>query len=148
MSKSTPIFRAGLVTALFILIASGCATLDYTGTAGNIIGSWKFKNDQNGPQTLTFKRGGVYELDTDGNGSKDIWGSYRLSRDWLILNDVGGDFAYDCGQEGAYLYRVSPNNEEITFTLMADQCPPRTKAMSVEWSRIHKHPPKPLMIKI
>lgn len=136
MQKFMP-FKAGLVI-IVLAVVSGCASLQYGGNAGNITGPWKFKDAQNGPQTLTFKKDGVYELDTDGNGVKNIWGSYRLSQNWLIINDVGGEYSFDCGQEGAYLYKVGKNNQDLTFTLMADQCPARVQAMSVEWTRIHK----------
>jgi hypothetical protein len=148
MLTSAPNSKSLLSLAMIVLVASGCATLAYTGTAGNIFGAWKFKDPQNGPHTLTFKRDGIFELDTDGNGEKNIWGSYRLSQDWLILNDLGGESTFDCGQEGAYRYRVSKNDLDLTFTLMADQCPPRTQALSPVWTRIIKERPKPFQVKI
>ena len=148
MLRSIPQFKTGLAVILFALIAGGCATLEYGGTSGYIVGAWRFKKAENGPQTLTFKRDGTFELDTDGNGARNIWGSYRISRDWLILNDIGGESTFDCGQEGAYLYKVSKNNEDLGFTLMADQCPPRTQAMSQQWTRIHKKLPPQVKIKI
>jgi hypothetical protein len=147
--RSTSTFRASLaVVGLFVLVASGCATMNYPGTNGNIIGAWKFKDPANGPQTLTFTREGTFELDTDGNNVRNIWGSYRLSRDWVILNDVGGESTFDCGQEGAYLYKVAKNDRDLKFTLMADQCPPRTQALSAEWTRIIKELPPQVKIKI
>jgi hypothetical protein len=147
MSKWSPLVKSGLM-AVCLFLAVGCASLEYYGTKGYIVGAWRFKNPENGPQTLTFKRDGTFELDTDGNGIKNIWGSYRLSQDWVILNDVGGESTFDCAQEGAYSYQVSKNDETLKFTLMADQCVPRTQAMSMEWSRIHKRLAPPVKIKI
>lgn len=134
--KSGSVFNIFGAVVLTVLITSGCISTRYYGTAGNLMGTWKFKDSQNGPQTLTFTKDGVTELDTDGDAIKDIWGSYRLSRNWLFMNDVGGDFVFDCGQEGTYQYKV--NGDELVFTLMADQCPSRSEAMSVVWVKVHK----------
>jgi hypothetical protein len=148
MSSSKIMLQFVLAASLLVFIPAGYAMGEYGGTNGNIIGAWKFKSSENGPQTLTFKKDGTFELDTDGNGVRNIWGSYRLSRDWLILNDVGGESTFDCGQEGAYIYKVSKNDEDLKFTLMADQCVPRTQALSAEWTRIIKKLPPPVKIKI
>ena len=121
---------------LSVVILSGCASVGASGTAGNVTGTWKFKDPNYGPQMLTFRRDGMYELDYDGNGVKDIWGTYRISQNWLIMNDIGGDFIFDCGQQGAYYYKVT--GKELTFILMADQCPSRHEAMSVQWVRASK----------
>ena len=118
-------------------------------TGGNIRGAWKFKDSANGPQKLVFLKDGTYQLDFDGDGNKDIWGQYRLSQDWIIMNDIGGDFVFDCGQQGAYSYRIT--DDVLTFKIMADQCPSRTQAMSVEWERVKEHKriiEPPIMMKI
>lgn len=114
-----------------------------------IVGKWKFKDPANGPQNLSFLKNGTYELDFDGDGNKDIWGAYRISQDWIIMNDVGGDFVFDCGQQGAYKFNIEEG--VMSFTLMADQCPSRTQAMSVEWARVIEHKriiEPPIMMKI
>lgn len=130
-------FYFSLLIGSLVLAMAGCASTGaYRGTTGNVIGSWKFKDQNFGPQVLTFRDDGIYEVDYDGDGEKDIWGSYRISRDWLFLNDLGGDFIFDCGQDGAYTYRVK--NDIMTFMLMADQCPSRQEAMDVERVKIHK----------
>ncbi|GEM_PF-2621766 len=126
-----------LLIGSLALAMAGCVSIEkYAGTTGNVIGSWKFKDPNFGPQILTFRDDEIYELDYDGDGKKDIWGSYRISRNWLFLNDLGGDFVFDCGQDGAYTYRVK--GDIMTFMLMADQCPARHEAMSVEWEKVHK----------
>ena len=130
-----------------VLIGAGSASAEeYNGTAGNIIGSWKFKDPALGSQILIFRKDGTYEVDYDGDGQKDILGRYRISRDWIFLNDFGGNFVFDCGQDGAYTYRVK--NGVMTFMLMADQCPVRSEAMSAEWKRILKVYPPEFKVKI
>ena len=114
-----------------------------------ITGSWKFSDPANGPQKLSFGKDGTYQLDFDGDGKKDIWGSYRLSQDWIIMNDVGGDFVFDCGQQGAYTYSIT--DDVLTFKIMADQCPSRSQAMTEQWTRVVEHNrivEPPIMMKI
>jgi len=114
-----------------------------------ITGSWKFNDSVNGPQKLSFNKDGTYHLDFDGDGKKDIWGLYRLSQDWIIMNDIGGDFVFDCGQQGAYSYHI--DDDVLTFRIMADQCPSRSQAMSEQWLRItepNRIIDPPIMMKI
>lgn len=139
-------FCFGLLIGTFVLAPAGYASVEFIGTAGSVIGKWKYKDTNLGPQILTFRKDGVYEVDTNGDGTKDIWGSYRISRDWFFLNDIGGDFVSDCAQQGAYTYRVK--NNVLTFTLTADQCVPRSEAMIVEWQKIPKIYPPQITYKI
>ena len=106
-------------------------------TSDKIAGSWQFKDPVNGKQKLKFFKDGTYQLDFNGDGKKDIWGEYRESQDWLIMNDTGGDFVFDCGQQGAYRFNIT--NDVLKFRLMGDQCESRTQAMSVEWVRVKEH---------
>lgn len=118
-------------------------------TSGHITGSWQFKDPINGQQKLKFLKDGTYQLDFNDDGKKDIWGEYRQSQDWIIMNDTGGDFLFDCGQQGAYRFAIK--NDVLTFRLMGDQCVSRTQAMSVEWVRINEHNrsiESPIMMKI
>ncbi len=138
-----------LLAVIFIGTAIDSFAKEFAAFANRkITGCWKFKDPENGPQRLTFKKDGTYQLDFEDDGKKDIWGHYRVSRDWIIMNDVGGDFVFDCGQQGAYTYRIEDNI--LTFNLMGDQCPSRTEAMGVEWKRLeHKRVIEPpIMMKI
>ena len=114
-----------------------------------ITGSWKFQDPNNGPQKLTFLKNGTYELDFDGDGNRDIWGLYKIAQDWLILKDVGGDFVFDCSQQGAYTYRIE--NDVLTLMMVGDQCPSRSQAMGMPWQRVIEHNrviEPPIMMKI
>ena len=89
-------------------------------TKHQLTGSWQFKDPANGQQRLKFLKDGTYQLDFDGDGQKDIWGIYKVSQDWVIMNDTGGDFVFDCGQQGAYSFRIS-DDDVLTFRSMGDQ---------------------------
>ena len=133
--------RNFLIAAIALLtvstVSSPVFAKEFKGiTKDKITGSWQFKDPVNGIQRLKFLRDGTYQLDFNGDGKKDIWGEYRLSQDWLIMNDVGGDFVFDCGQQGAYRFDIT--NDVLTFRLMGDQCQSRTQAMSVEWVRVNE----------
>ena len=151
--KMNKLIRYSVAVSLMLfisLIAGEISAAEFRGISSHkITGSWKFKDSNDGPQKITFLKDGTYNLDFDGDGKRDIWGSYRISQDWIILNDVGGDFVFDCGQQGAYSFRI--NDDILTFTMMADQCPSRSQAMSVQWARAIE--PKriietPIMMKI
>lgn len=139
-----------LLAAIFIGTATESFAKEFAAFANRkITGCWKFKDPENGPQRLTFKKDGTYQLDFEDDGKKDIWGNYRVSRDWIIMNDVGGDFVFDCGQQGAYTYRIEDNI--LTLSVMGDQCPSRSQAMSVQWKRLIEHKrviEPPVMMKI
>lgn len=118
-------------------------------TQNKITGTWQFKDLVNGQQKLKFLKDGTYQLDFDGDGKKDIWGLYRQSQDWIIMNDIGGDFVFDCGQQGAYTFKIT--DDVLTFRQMGDQCQSRTQAMSVEWVRVKEYRRNiepPIMMKI
>lgn len=147
------LFRYFIVVALALMIsmpASKSFAKEFRAfTSKKITGSWKFTDPANGPQKLSFDKDGNYQLDFDGDGKKDIWGLYRVSQDWIIMNDIGGDFVFDCGQQGAYAFRIV--DDVLTFRIMADQCPSRSQAMSQQWSRVIEHNriiEPPIMMKI
>ncbi len=150
MKKSFQYVLMCALTLMFAMTANNSFAKEFGAlTGGQIRGVWKFKDPANGPQKLIFLKDGTYHLDFDGDGQKDIWGEYRLSQDWVIMNDVGGDFVFDCGQQGAYSYRIV--DDVLTFRMMADQCPSRTQAMSVQWVRFKEHKrviEPPIMMKI
>lgn len=85
------------------------------------------------PVQLTFHANRTYALDYDNDGIKDIWGEYRTSNDWIILKDVGGNFAPDCGHEGAYRFKLT--ERRMDFNIIADQCPYRAQALAISWER-------------
>ena len=131
----TRLQRTANAMVLLLVFLGGCASTEpYMGINGNVVGKWKFKDPGYGPQTLTFRPDQIYELDADGDGTRDVWGHYRISREWLFLNDVGGDFVLDCAFDGVYLYNVK--GHEMTFSVLGDQCPSRNQALSVEWVKV------------
>ena len=147
------LFRYFIVVALALMVsmpASKSFAKEFRGISSKrITGSWQFTDSANGPQKLSFAKDGTYQLDFDGDGKKDIWGLYRISQNWIIMNDIGGDFVFDCGQQGAYSYRIA--NDVLTFRIMADQCPSRSQAMGEQWTRVIEHNriiEPPIMMKI
>lgn len=138
MRKSFQYFVIAVVVAVSGLQASNSFAKEFRAlTSRKITGSWKFQDPNNGPQKLTFRKNGTYELDFDGDGKKDIWGDYKISHDWLILKDTGGDFVFDCSQQGAYGFSIE--EDVLTLKLMGDQCPSRSQAMSMPWLRVREH---------
>lgn len=150
MNKTTHFFLIILLAVVFGATATNSYAKEFAGFANRkITGSWKFKDPENGPQKLTFKKDGTYQLDFENDGKDDIWGHYRVSRDWLFMNDIGGKLVFDCGQQGAYIFRIEDN--VLTLDLMGDQCPSRSQAMSVKWQRLIEHNriiEPPIMMKI
>lgn len=143
-------FIAAVVLLAVSAVSSPVFAKEFRGiTSNKIVGTWQFKDPVNGQQKLKFLKDGTYELDFNGDGKKDIWGEYRQSQDWVIMNDIGGDFVFDCGQQGAYRFEIT--NDVLKFHIMGDQCQSRTQAMSVDWVRVQEHDrvvEPPIMMKI
>lgn len=117
-----------------MLLFSGCAGLNgMDNDYGNVRGSWKYKDPAANPVTLTFNKNNTYELDYNNDGVKDIWGEYKISNNWIILKDVGGDFALDCGYEGAYKFKIK--GDTVDFSVLGDQCLYRAQALAISWQK-------------
>ena len=134
-----------VISVIFIMTASmGCSFYKWLSKERvNLVGKWQFKDPAMGPAILALKEDGTYELDDNGDGTKDIWGHYRPSLNWVTFKDEGGNFDKTCGQDGSYEYKIK--GRTVTFNIMADPCARRSSALSVAWKRVphfvYKAPP-------
>ncbi len=139
MKKINPLFWISLGAAVLM---SGCTLMEMVReTYVPLVGSWKLKDSSQGSMTVTFSKNQAYEVDTDGNGTKDIWGQYKVTfNNQITFRDEGGDIGRDCFQEGIYSYKISGG--ELQYTLIGDQCADRIKALNMTWVRIIAQPRK------
>jgi len=125
------------MAAVVIWAASGCSVVDwYAGRYVPFTGTWKFKDSAQGPLVVKFNRDMTYEVDTDGNGTKDIWGEFKLHDSQVTLQDVGGAMGGDCHEGAVYLYQLS--RSELRFAIVGDQCKSRVAALAQPWVRVEK----------
>src|SRR2546421_192935 len=92
-----------------------------------ILGIWKYKNPSKGPSRMTFLGGHNFEVDKDGDGKRDIWGEYSVSKDRLVLINKGGTYDSTCKAAGVYEYSISLR--QLKLKKVSDQCVSRTEAL-------------------
>lgn len=124
----------GIIVLVLILV--GCETSDILMSWYNpFVGKWKLKDSSQGPLIVKFRKDYVYEVDVDGNGTKDIWGVYKiLPENQINFKDEGGEITNDCLQPAAYQYKFS--REGIRFILIGDECSARRQALSTPWQKV------------
>lgn len=97
-----------------------------------LIGSWKLKNQGNGPATtLTFREDQTFQVDIGGDGVADIWGTYDLYGNRLKLTDTRSGGTTDCLHSGFYNYTI--NGRELSFEVFAEECAPRREILTTGW---------------
>lgn len=125
--------------ALALLFLTGCEAVDMLmGSHNPFVGKWQLKDPSQGSQVLTFRKDYVFEVDRDGDGAKDVWGTYTLYFDkrFTIANE-GGDMSNDCYQPGTYHYKFSGN--KLKFILIADECSSRRDSLGSVWQKIPRN---------
>lgn len=134
------IFIRSLFFSGIVLLSAGCSTspghyLDaYYGQPNLLKGSWVYADPQNGPVVLTFHKDRTFELDGDGDGKKDIGGTYELFENRVTFKEEYPQQMTQCTQWGYYNYAVEHAN--LNFTVMADQCDPRELVLSQPFVRL------------
>jgi hypothetical protein len=108
------------------------------GTYIDVVGTWKYKDESFGsPVTLTMNRDYTYQLDTNKDGKKDVWGTYKIFHNQIKFHDHDDSkSAKVCFEPGVYYYDVS--GYDVYYQLVADQCPYRAAALSYSWTRVKK----------
>ena len=122
-----------LALAVLVLFLCGCEVVEMAmGWHNPFVGKW-MKKDGSG-LTVKLRKDYVYEVDLEGDGTKDIWGTYRLPfQDEIIFKDEGGKVGIDCHQDGMYSFKFS--HGDLRFYLVGDECSARREAMSTAWHR-------------
>jgi hypothetical protein len=124
--KIQPPFRTILAGVSLVLI-SACATAPHSGPAA-LAGTWT-----NSLGTIwTLKADGSFDVDTNHDGTRDIWGTYTVSGDTVTIQGTGGKTPKDCKGPGVYKFS-RPNENTLTFTLVSDACKERKKNVLLAW---------------
>ena len=124
----------GIVLA--VVIFTGCAATDMLmGWHNPFVGKWTLKDSSQGNPVVTFRKDHVFEVDHEGDGVKDVWGTYTLYFDqrFTIVNE-GGNMPNDCYQPGTYHYKFSRNT--LKFFVIADECSSRRESLGLTWQKI------------
>ncbi len=124
---------AGVLMLIAVGTMAGCCHYRSPAGEGGLIGSWKFKDSYQGNQVLTFRSGGNYQVDFDGDGQKDSWGTYHLNWNEITFLQKGGKIGEACEAEGRYNFTLAGG--ELNFRLISDACTSRVKAFTMLWVR-------------
>lgn len=118
-------FLHAVLIGLGIMGMTGCTGYSgtYVGRPGHLQGTWGYANTENGPLTLTFRRNHTFEVDGDGDGQKDIWGTYDLFENRITFKEEAPRHLTECTEWGFYHYYFAKG--QLNFTVVADQCRPR-----------------------
>ena len=125
--------------ALAVLVFAGCEATDMLmGWHNPFVGKWTLKNSSQGNQLLTFRKDNIFEVDLEGDGTKDIGGTYTLYFDQrMTIHNDGGNVPTDCYQPGTYNYKFSGNT--LKFFVIADECSSRRESLGAVWQKARRN---------
>ena len=134
-------FTTLLLLSLLVLSAGGWrfGNLHNHRPQGTIAGVWTYKDPSIASNVqLTFFKDLTYALDGNADGIKDIWGTYKIFRNQITLqDDRDSNSAKDCFEPGIFYYTI--DEPIIIFSILADQCPYRAASLSYQWVRVKKN---------
>jgi len=132
-SRASARFRRALALSLLLLIAgAGAACQGPADYEPLIVGSWErsaVENRFSFRGSLEMRPDGTFSFTFEGTapGHSDSHGKWSLSgRDMTFLDD-------SCVDPGTYRFLVK--KETLSFLPLKDDCEPRKKALTGEWSR-------------
>jgi hypothetical protein len=130
-------FAGVMLAAAALIVIVGCGRRDFTYMPPNvhdIDGIW-FKEAREGRPAirLTMSNHGTYEIDMNGDFSRDIWGTYTVNNRNIVVftNDPSLDVAP--GVPGQYRYEIS--GDTIRFHLVRDRSAQRRAELYAPWTR-------------
>ena len=130
MRKNGLLFICLCVTGLIFTACSGSPSgsgggqNDSNGIESSIVGSWERQLDVDDTWIITFKADGTCEAYDDG--VLFTTGTYAISVSEMSLIDGScGDF------QGKYNFSL--NNNNLTFTLISDECEGRAEVLNGGW---------------
>jgi hypothetical protein len=118
-----------LLAAFSIAALYGCANMPGMG-AKSLAGTWT-----NSLGTVwTINPDNTFEVDRDHDGKIDIRGGYTMKGDtFTITHNEGKKVSKDCNGPGEYKFKHQGNN--LTFTLVSDDCKDRKKNVLSPWTK-------------
>ncbi len=124
-------------TAYFFVLASlllsSCTYRDHQRIKYNqIVGQWKAEDSQKTPLVLKFRKDQTYEVDFEGDGTKDVWGKIEFWQDKIKFTQEKALNYIQCPEAGFYDYSIHHN--ELDLVEYADECDPRK--ISLKYPRL------------
>jgi hypothetical protein len=108
-----------------LVLLYGCATPGRGGAA--LAGTWT-----NALGTIwTINADGTFEVDRNHDGKIDIRGGYSVKGDTFTIEHNEGKVPKKCEGPGVYKFQHEGNN--LTFTLVSDDCKDRKKNVLSPW---------------
>ena len=119
-----------LLSAFGIAALWGCANMPGMMGGKSLAGTWT-----NAMGTVwTINADNTFDVDRDHDGKNDIHGTYTVKGDtFTITHNEGKKVPKDCQGEGAYKFKRDGDN--LTFTLVNDDCQDRKKNVTSPWRR-------------
>ena len=115
-------------------VLNGCVLPLYNSCS--IQGKWYLQGYEK-THSILFKRNKRFEYDYNGDGKRDIWGSYEILFDRLIrFTDAKDEMETLWVHHGFHHYSVV--GRELQFAFYADQCLPRKMTLDSTWSKINE----------
>jgi hypothetical protein len=116
-----------ILAAVSVAALWGCANMPGMG-AKSLAGTWT-----NSLGTVwTINADNTFDVDRDHDGKIDIRGGYTMKGDnFTITHNEGKKVSKDCEGQGAYKFNRKGN--DLTFTLVSDDCKDRKKNVLSPW---------------
>jgi hypothetical protein len=109
-------FAAGVVCCA----VSGHAQARQDGAA--LIGTWTAPEPSGRVATLTFLRGGLFEVEFRGDDGFEVSGRYQVVKNELIMTDEGGVAACRAPDYQPARYAFTIRSGELTLDAVKDDC--------------------------
>jgi hypothetical protein len=117
-----------ILAAVSVAALWGCANMPGMMGGKSLAGTWT-----NSLGTVwTINADNTFTVDRDHDGKIDIRGGYTMKGDtFTITHNEGKKVSKDCEGQGAYKFNRKGN--DLTFTLVSDDCKDRKKNVLSPW---------------
>ena len=118
-----------LLAGTTLILINACASYPHSGQAA-LTGTWT-----NSLGTVwTCAVDGSFDVDLNGDGKRDAWGTVTVSGNTATIQRVGGINPKGCNGPGVYHF-TRPDKDSLQFTLVSDACKLRKKNVLLSWRR-------------
>ena len=116
-----------VLSGALLVMLNACATYPKSG-ASALVGTWT-----NSMGTVwTIKADGMFDVDLNHDGKRDVWGKYTVAGDTVTLRDTSGHAPKGCNGPGVYKFNRS-DKDALQFTLVSDKCKNRKQNVPLGW---------------